>query len=82
MLEELSDMNKIQFAFVVFFAIGIVYALAAKVGISLETVLVMAGSILSVSGSGLMFSNKRKEAILTFGLSLAVFGLYFILYYF
>jgi hypothetical protein len=53
-----------------------------KAGISLETVLVAAGSILSVSGTGLLQSNKRREATITFVISLALFGLYFLIHYF
>lgn len=75
-------MNKFQLAVVFVFAIGIVYVLATKVGVNLETVLVMAASIVSVSGTGLMYSNRRKEGITAFIISLALFGLYFLIYYF
>lgn len=75
-------MNKISLTLVVLFSIGMVYVLVTKAGISLETVLVAAGSILSVSGTGLLQSNKRREAAITFVVSLALFGLYFLIHYF
>jgi hypothetical protein len=75
-------MNKISLTLVVLFSIGMVYVLVTKAGISLETVLVAAGSILSVSGTGLLQSNKRREATITFVVSLALFGLYFLIHYF
>ena len=75
-------MNKISLTLVVLFSIGMVYVLVTKAGISLETVLVAAGSILSVSGTGLLQSNKRREATITFVIELALFGLYFLIHYF